>query len=285
MSAHGLGGAAATKLWLAVLCGGTAVALAGGGARWGLGRAVRVAPQLARDWQAWRLAAAQVAFPTAREAALGAAAVYRLRALERRLGTRRFAAFVFVCSAVGLALLLPALLLLARTASPRVAAATGVVAAGPFTLLAACAHQLLALTPPPAASAPRALAVPDRWLPAALVAVLVAARLPSALAPAAAGVAASAVYSADVAGLARWRFPRPVEAAARRWLQPLLVARRRISPAGSASPSGAALLDEATLAGLAEMFPAAGRARVQQALAAAHGDADRAAAILLDSAA
>ncbi|KAJ2714860.1 hypothetical protein H4R19_001511 [Coemansia spiralis] len=289
MSAPGLQGAAGIKLWIAGLCAGSAVAM-GGGASWRAALArLRVVPQLTRRRQVWRLVTTQLGFPTVREALMGALLLYQLRVLERAFGSRRFAAFVFVCAVVGQTLCV-GMLLLAWALWPRALAAVNIVAGGPYVLLFACLHQLHAQVP--AAAETRVLGVDlgDKWLADAAAASLLVARLPSALAPALAGVAASMVYSADVAGLQQWRFPRCTEAVARRWVGPLLEPRRppRTRDAPSAPPPPPpppppVVVPDELIDRVLAMFPAADRAQVVQALQAAGGDGDRAAAVLLDS--
>ncbi|KAJ1726863.1 hypothetical protein LPJ61_004912 [Coemansia biformis] len=225
--------------------------------------------------------------------------LYQLRALERVFGTRKFAAFVFVCAVVGQTLCVGALLLV-WLLSPRALAAVNIVAGGPYMLLFACLHQLHVQVPAAAEMRLFGVDLGDKWLVDATAASLLLARLPAALVPAASGVAASMVYSADIAGLRQWRFPRWVECAAGRWVGPLLTARRNQfggdaeadTPRGAPSarqqqqhrPAAAAAAAPDELVDLVQgMFPAVERARVAQALLAAGGDGDRAAAILLDS--
>ncbi|KAJ2621311.1 hypothetical protein GGF44_005462, partial [Coemansia sp. RSA 1694] len=202
--------------------------------------------------------------------------MYQLRAVERLLGTRRFASLLVVSGVVGQALTVAGMLL----------ARVNAVASGPYVLLFACVHQFYLLVPHSYYVRVLGVAVTDKWAVYATATYLLAPRLAVTALPALAGVLASMVYSADVAGLKSWRLPKWAESMAQRWIAPALAAR---------ADSGS--FDEATLAQsaaavdvapeqvdlIAAMFPGTDRENITNILRMVGNDPNRAVAVLLDN--
>ncbi|KAJ2651375.1 hypothetical protein IW137_000665 [Coemansia sp. RSA 1287] len=269
MTAGGLQGAPATKLWIYSVLIFSLVFAWSPAWRHALMR-LRFVPHITRDWQIWRLASIQLGVATTTELTSTLVIVYRMRSVERILGTRKFAAFVFVAGVVGLTLSV-VLLAGARWMLPaRIYGAVNMVAGGPLVTVFACLAQYYMLVP---SKRVRALGVTvgDKWLTYGLAANLLGE---SAAVPALAGIMAGAVYAADVAGLKQWRFPQCVEHAAVRLMSLVTSRQARVQrPANRAH--------QELIGRLQGMFPAAGHEQIAQALRLAAGDADRAVSILL----
>ncbi|KAJ2795084.1 hypothetical protein H4S07_006577 [Coemansia furcata] len=269
MTASGLTGAPLTKVWLAGLSFASALLGAFG---WRRILRLQLVPNLAHSHEAWRLLTSLMAFPTLSELLTALVLLYQLRAVERLMGTRRFAAFLAVSGLVGQTLTLVGMRL----------ARVNAVAAGPYVLLFACVHQFHLLVPHAYYIRVAGVMVADKWTVYAAAACLLAPRLKvAALLPAAAGVAASMAYSADVAGLKRWRLPLWAGHFAQRWIMPLVSATpgagatRRASPMVDVAPEQVELV--------AGMFPDADREHIASVLRMVGNDTSRAAAVLLDS--
>ncbi|KAJ2491299.1 hypothetical protein IWW37_002381 [Coemansia sp. RSA 2050] len=167
------------------------------------------------------------------------------------------------------------------TAAGMLLARLDVVAGGPYVLLFACVYQYWALVPLSYYVRVMGVAVPDKWAVYIAAACLVAPRLPVAGVPAVAGVVAGMVYSADVAGLKRWRLPLWMGSVARRWIAPLLLpvasarSERQAPAAADVAPEQVDLI--------AGMFPDAEREHIIGVLRMVGNDPNRAVAALLDS--
>ncbi|KAJ1822031.1 hypothetical protein GGH91_001446 [Coemansia sp. RSA 2671] len=260
MTASGLQGAPVTKLWLTGI--GLASALAGlFGWRHNLRLQLAAAPN---GLQFWRLLTSLSGFSTWPEVLAALVLAYELRVVERVFGSRRFASFLVVAGIVGQALTVAAMQLAGLRA----------VAGGPYALLLACVCQYWRLVPRSYYVRVAGVAVPDTWGVYAAAACLVAPRLLVAAVPAGAGVVAGMAYSADVAGLGRWRLPLWMASLARRWLAPVASARSASTEADVASEHVDAI---------AGMFPDARREHIVEVLRMVGNDANRAVAMLLDS--
>ncbi|KAJ2832585.1 hypothetical protein GGI24_001179 [Coemansia furcata] len=268
MTASGLTGAPLTKVWLAGLSFASALLGAFG---WRRILRLQLVPNLAHSHEAWRLLTSLMAFPTLSELLTALVLLYQLRAVERLMGTRRFAAFLAVSGVVGQTLTLAGMRL----------ARVNAVAAGPYVLLFACAHQFHLLVPHAYYIRVAGVTVADKWTVYAVAACLLAPRLQvAALLPAAAGVAASMAYSANVAGLKRWRLPLWAGHFAQRWIMPLVSAPRAGSTRHTSPMVGVAPEQVELVAG---MFPDMDREHIASVLRMVGNDTSRAAAVLLDS--
>ncbi|KAJ2744024.1 hypothetical protein GGI20_003295 [Coemansia sp. BCRC 34301] len=251
MSASGLLGAPATKLWMAGMSLASALAGAFG---WRDALRLEFLPS-----QSWRLVSSLSGFPTLPKVVAGLLLLYQMRAVERMLGTRRFASFLVVSGIVGQTLLVLAMAL----------TRISVVAGGPYVMLFACVQQFYVLVPPSYARV-MGIAVTDKWPAYATAAYLMAPSM-AVLLPAVAGVAAGLVYGADVAGLKCWRLPA--------WIEDMARALFKEKP--DAGPSGEPGLAEHVDA-IAGMFPGVDRAHIGNVLRTVGNDPNRAVAVLLD---
>ncbi|KAJ2055978.1 hypothetical protein GGI17_006429 [Coemansia sp. S146] len=273
MSASGLLGTPATKFWLAGMSVASALA---GALGWRRNLRLQLAPNVTRDWHAWRLVSSLAGFPSLSEVLTALVLIYQLRAVERLLGTRRFVSFLVVSGIVGQTLTVAGMLL-ARLNS---------VSSGPYVLLFACVHQFYLLVPHSYYVQVLGVAVADKWTVYATAACLLAPRLPMGAVPALAGVLASMVYSADVAGLKRWRVPMWVGNLAQRWIAPLLLpvsASRAGGIRRSTTPAPAVDVAPEQVDLIAGMFPDAEREHITSVLRMVGNDSNRAVAVLLDS--
>ncbi|KAJ2898953.1 hypothetical protein IWW38_001172 [Coemansia aciculifera] len=281
MSASGMQGAPATKLWLASIGAFSMLATTFGW--WGVLR-LQLAPALTRNWQWWRPLTSLGGFPVLSKVIVAQILGYQLRSVERLLGTRRFVSFLVVSGIVGQTLTLAGMLLVRVNA----------VASGPYVLLFACVHQFYLLVPPPPLRAQYvpsvlgAVGVTGNWTVYATAALLLAlprfAMIPTVW-PAIAGVLVSMVYSADVAGLKRWRLPVWAEEKARRWIAPMLESSSPPQTTGAERVDVAEAGENAELNVdfIAGMFPDVDRERIGSILRLAGNDPNRAVAALLNS--
>ncbi|KAJ2052605.1 hypothetical protein IW146_005070 [Coemansia sp. RSA 922] len=270
MSTSGLLGTPATKVWLAGMSLASALA---GALGWRRNLRLQLTPNVTHNWQVWRLASSLVGFPSWSEVLTALVLIYQLRAVERLLGTRRFASFLVVSGIVGQTLTIAGMLL-ARLNS---------VSSGPYVLLFACVHQFYVLVPHSYYAQVLGIAVADKWTVYATAACLLAPRLPMAAVPALAGVAASMVYSADVAGLKRWRLPQWIVNLAQRCVAPLLLSTSRAGRIRRSSTTPAVDVAPEQVDLIAGMFPDADREHIANVLRMVGNDSNRAVAVLLDS--
>ncbi|KAJ2484646.1 hypothetical protein EV174_002269 [Coemansia sp. RSA 2320] len=209
--------------------------------------------------------ASQLGFSTLAETVLALALLYQLRAVERLLGSWRFAAFVVAAGMVGQALAVAVGMVL-RLES---------VAMGPYVLVFACVYQFYVLVPTVLQT--RVLGVVDvgdKWTVYATAAALVAPRLAATGVLAMAGVAASMVYDANVAGLKQWRLPR--------WAKAIATNARNVGT--SRVPADEPVVSAEQVELISAMFPDMDREHIRSMLRMVGNDSNRAVAMLLDSA-
>ncbi|ORX66643.1 hypothetical protein DL89DRAFT_216466, partial [Linderina pennispora] len=213
----------ATKLWMLGLGGASVLCST---MNWKPYLRLRLVPYITRDKQFWRLATSLAAFPNSTEVMASMMLLYQLRSVERLFGTLKFASFLFVTALVGQTLQVVLLFLLAmRTTGQRF----NIVAAGPYSLIFAVLYQFHVLVPAKYRIRVFGMELSDKWTVYAVALHLFVLRLPQTVVPALAGVLASMVYSADIGGLKRWRFPQWMSSMARRWVLPVVT---------SAQPTG-----------------------------------------------
>ncbi|GAA5854713.1 hypothetical protein JCM9279_007000 [Rhodotorula babjevae] len=166
-----------------------------------------LSPHLSRDHQLYRLVAHPLLYANSAELFLGTLVLWQTSiAVERILGTRKYASFLAVTTLLSILGTFAALLAGSVVSRGRF----NVIPSGPFAVTFAILHQSHRLTPTlyTFRLLHPTLTLPPRF-PAYLLALLLAlSQCPSTLLLALVGTAASSAWSHNALGLAQWRVPR-----------------------------------------------------------------------------
>ncbi|KPV77082.1 uncharacterized protein RHOBADRAFT_52037 [Rhodotorula graminis WP1] len=186
-----------------------------------------LSPHLSRDHQLYRLVAHPLVYASSAELFLGTLVLWQTSiAVERILGTRKYASFLAVTTFLSIMGTFAALV----AASVVTRGRFNVLPSGPFAVTFAILHQSHRLTPTlyTFRLLHPSLVLPTRF-PAYLLSLLLAlSQPPSTLVLALIGLCASSAWSHNALGLAHYRIPRRVYRALSR-LSPADGARARIA--------------------------------------------------------
>ncbi|KAI8070422.1 hypothetical protein BC940DRAFT_345537 [Gongronella butleri] len=237
----------------------------------------------------WRLASSQWVFPGLGTTLVGTWLIYRLRVIERRYGSAKFASLVFI------SIVMSTLFhkVLDYSSAP--------LATGPYALIFALLCQFHHLVPATSHTKFWCFTLSDKSDAYAVALQLLVCQLPAALIPATFGWVTGLVYDANLGNIKRWRFPRALQSFASSYILPLLGTRGPLAPLHSArdhpSPStrstprsrqAHAAAEEVQVPPSAEnvdalsaMFPDNSQESINNALVRANNDLSRAADFLL----
>ncbi|TPX72706.1 hypothetical protein SpCBS45565_g00010 [Spizellomyces sp. 'palustris'] len=258
-------------------------------------------PHLFVHYQYWRLLTTNLLFPTTSTLLFGSLLLYHFRVLERTWSSNKYAAFAFV-SIVCSTLLNVGVMVLARWSGIK---AVAKIPIGPFGLVFAGLYQYLRAVPEPVEARGA-----GRGMIMLLGGQLLLSSFPESLVVSGCGLLAGAIYEANVGEIKAWRFPRLLQAMARKLVLPLVASatpqdrpsgttiedqmrERRERYAASMRGMGGSTAHRVAMAGpppppspdAVAVLEGMGfsRERVLVALRSSNNDVQRAAAALLDS--
>lgn len=148
--------------------------------------------------QAWRLASGNLVFATSRELFFGAYLIYYCRVFERRMGSNKFASFVFVTSAMS-TLLQIGITQLCHGCYP--------LASGPFGLIFGCAAPFVMDLPVSSKFSVLGLPLTDKALVMAMGAQLLLTSWKRTFIPGICGILAGTMYRVNFLGMRKFRIP------------------------------------------------------------------------------
>ncbi|SAM00335.1 hypothetical protein [Absidia glauca] len=253
----------------------------------------------------WRLVSSQWVFADVGSTVVGTWLIYKLRIIERRYGSSKFAALVFSSFAMSSLL---------HQAANLIFGADRFTANGPYALLFAILYQYHMIVPstyqiPVAAN----ITMTDQFYVYAAAIQLLLSRFPSSILPCHFGVLIGAVYHSNLGNIRRWRFPGQLRSVFSRYLLPILgttssnqqppLSSTRIPRSPPTSrPSGSSGTSSSTpsnhlrrrtevelppstenIDALVSMFPDSSREAITNALISSRHDLNRAAETLLTS--
>ncbi|KAI8393479.1 uncharacterized protein BYT42DRAFT_551162 [Radiomyces spectabilis] len=246
--------------------------------------------QLVQHHQLWRLAASPWAFPTIGTAAVGTWLIYKMRIIERRFGSSKYSAFIFVCIVFSTLLQVGSLSMVRWIAS------------GPYALVFAMIFCYRKLIPANAApQTPEQFAMTDKFYIYTAAFQLMISHSVSSIIPCACGWVISQLYQSNVGYIKQWRFPSALRSFASSYILPILSTKSKSSTSSSrasnspsiARPSGSrqrrgvsaqtSRVSEENIRTVSSMFPGYSRETIINAIVSARYDLNRAAEILLTS--
>ncbi|ORY98816.1 hypothetical protein BCR43DRAFT_488219 [Syncephalastrum racemosum] len=237
------------------------------------------------------------AFPSFAPAVAGTMLIYRMRVIERRFGSAKYAAFIFVSIVIST---------LAQTGLLYFLGDRWFLSSGPYALVFAMLYQYYRIVPVITRFPVMGISLSDKIYAYMLAGQLIMSRSLLSAIPCLCGVAVGALYDVNFLGLRQWRFPSVLRRLGSNYLLPLLsspspplapgspstrATPRRVSPSSSRQglrhrrppPPPSTPVSEENITMVASMFPNYSRDAISRALANAHNDMNRAAEILLNT--
>ncbi|KAI8332454.1 hypothetical protein BC941DRAFT_436751 [Chlamydoabsidia padenii] len=160
----------------------------------------------------WRLGSSQWVFTDIGSTVVGTWLIYKLRIIERRYGSSKFAALVFSSFALSS--------LLHQVATTLFGTST---ANGPYALLFAILYQYHFIVPPTQQMPVLMnMTITDHFYVYAAAIQLLLSRFPSSILPCQFGILIGAIYNWNLGNIQQWRFPARIRSFLSTYLLPIL---------------------------------------------------------------
>ncbi|KAI8375754.1 hypothetical protein EDC96DRAFT_496436 [Choanephora cucurbitarum] len=226
--------------------------------------------QLSVQGQLWRLFTSQWAFSSIGTSVIGTWLIYRLRIVERRYGSAKYAAFVFIT-------------FMASTMVQTSAFWVGFksMAGGPYAILFAILCQFHQIVPVTYQTPMFGLEFTDKTYAYLAATQLLLSNSGTAIIPAVTGIVMGSVYRQTKA-IQQWRFPGWIRAIASKYFVGTYQKKNRSRPA-SPRLQQTVIVEQEDINTMLAMFPNYSRQEVERALISSSSDLNRAAEILLSS--
>ncbi|KAG2208947.1 hypothetical protein INT47_011087 [Mucor saturninus] len=234
--------------------------------------------QLTMDGQFWKLFTSHWAFGSIGTSVVGTWLIYKMKIVERRYGSSKYAALVFIS-------------FVASTLLQTGALVSGLgfiksIASGPYAILFSIMYQFQKIVPASHQTSMLGLKITDKTYVYLAAAQLFLSSSSASIIPCVCGIIVGAIY--DQTRAKTWRFPQWIQRFGRNYLSPLLTSKSKKKPSRQPTTANvrprsapAPPIDEGDIDIMLGMFPNYTRQDIKNALIKSKSDLNRAAEILL----
>ncbi|KAI8978155.1 hypothetical protein BDB01DRAFT_800949 [Pilobolus umbonatus] len=221
--------------------------------------------------QLWRVVSSPWGFNSLGTAVVGTWLIYKLRIIERRLGSAKYAALIFT-SFVASTLLQTSVLLVSSRFGMKS------MSNGPYAILFSILYQFYRLIPPTDEFRFLGITMTDKTYVYMAATKLLLGDGVSSMIPCLCGWVTGWMYDANIKDIKEWRFPTWMRKVTSKYILPILSSRSTVTQRQSAHVN----VDDENINTMISMFPHSSRENIKSALIQSHQDLNRAAEILIN---
>ncbi|KAI9476445.1 MAG: hypothetical protein EXX96DRAFT_577200 [Benjaminiella poitrasii] len=234
--------------------------------------------QLTVNGQFWRLFTSHWTFNSIGTTVVGTWLIYKLRIVERRYGSAKYAALIFISFVVSTILQTGALVMGSRS-----------IATGPYAILFSILYQFQKIIPPSYQVKMLGTTMSDKTYTYFAAAQLLLSNSMTSAVPCLCGLAAGALYDTND-NIKQWRFPKWIKTFTSKYILPILNTNNKKKPTRRAAPAvpvhpqpnmKSSSVKKEDIDTMVTMFPTYSRQNIENALMKTKSDLNRAAEILL----